>query len=104
MPVPSLGALQALGSDRKAGLPVRETAAGKLPCEAITPARSRLPKASTPSFLSDEMAGRVPFAATYPEPPRAMTKDECKKGLQGGQLFAVKSRYAMCTGTQFVQT
>ncbi|MER7763810.1 NucA/NucB deoxyribonuclease domain-containing protein [Streptomyces sp. NPDC097619] len=33
-----------------------------------------------------------------------MTQAECKKGLQGGRLFAVKSRYAMCTGTQFVQT
>ncbi|MFF9572230.1 hypothetical protein [Streptomyces sp. NPDC014685] len=104
MPVPSLGALRALGSGWKSGLPVRETAAGKLPREAIVPAGSRLPRASASSFLSDEMAGRMPFAATYPEPPRTMTKDDCKKGLQGGRLFAVKSRYAMCTGTQFVQT
>ncbi|MEU4173535.1 NucA/NucB deoxyribonuclease domain-containing protein [Streptomyces sp. NPDC026589] len=104
IPIPSLDALQAQGSGWKTGLPVRETAAGKLPHEAIAPARSGLPKASTPSFQSDEIAGRVPFAATYPEPPRTMTKDECKTGLQGGRLFAVKSRYAMCTGTQFIQT
>ncbi|MEU3071682.1 NucA/NucB deoxyribonuclease domain-containing protein [Streptomyces sp. NPDC006906] len=105
VPIPSLSALQAQQSSKgKSALPVRETAAGKLPREAIVPARSGLPKASTPSFLSEEMAGRVPFAATYPEPPRTMTKDECKAGLQGGRLFAVKSRYAMCTGTQFVQT
>ncbi|MGW3212852.1 NucA/NucB deoxyribonuclease domain-containing protein [Streptomyces parvus] len=105
IPIPSLSSLQAQqGSMGKSALPVGETAAGKLPREAIAPARSGLPKASTPSFLSDEMAGKVPFAATYPEPPRTMTKAECKAGLQGGRLFAVKSRYAMCTGTQFVQT
>ncbi|WP_432068663.1 NucA/NucB deoxyribonuclease domain-containing protein [Streptomyces sp. C10-9-1] len=103
-PVPSLGAQQSLGSAWRAGVPVQETAAGKLPHEAIVPGRSGLPKAATASSLSDEIAGRVAFAATYPEPSRTMTKDECKKGLQGGQLFAVKSRYAMCTGTQFVQT
>nr|WP_237302809.1 hypothetical protein [Streptomyces sp. S063] len=105
IPIPSLSSLQAQqGSKGKSVMPARETAAGKLPREAIAPARSGLPKASTPSFLSAKMAGRVPFAATYPEPPRTMTKAECKAGLQGGRLFAVKSRYAMCTGTQFVQT
>ncbi|MFF3689740.1 hypothetical protein [Streptomyces sp. NPDC002187] len=104
VPVPSLGTLQSLGGGWKAGLPARKTAAGKLPREAIAPARSGLPKATTASALSDEMAGLIPFAATYPEPSRTMTKDECKKGLQGGRLFAVKSRYAMCTGTQFIQT
>ncbi|MGW0886414.1 hypothetical protein [Streptomyces sp. NPDC002671] len=50
------------------------------------------------------MADKVASTATYPEPPRTMTKTECKKGPQGGQYFAVKSRYAMCTATQFVQT
>ncbi|MGW1769636.1 NucA/NucB deoxyribonuclease domain-containing protein [Streptomyces sp. NPDC002073] len=105
VPVPSLRALQSLGTGWQSAVPVRRTAAGTLPHEAIAPAGSGLAKASTPSFLSDEMAGRVPAAGgTYPEPSRTMTKDECKKGLQGGRLFAVKSRYAMCTGTQFVQT
>ncbi|MFJ6940548.1 NucA/NucB deoxyribonuclease domain-containing protein [Streptomyces sp. NPDC101132] len=96
--------LQARGSGWKAALPSRETAAGKLPREAVVPARLGVPRATTSSWLSDEIAGRLPLGATYPEPSRTMSKAECKKGLQGGQLFAVKSKYAMCTGTQFVQT
>ncbi|MFF0202718.1 hypothetical protein [Streptomyces sp. NPDC005017] len=103
---PTLEALQRSGAGWKAALAVRDkdTAAGQLPREAVLPAGSGLRKASRPSGMSDEMAGRVPLAATYPEPSRSMTKDECWKGLQEGRLFAVKSRYAMCAGMQFVQT
>lgn len=100
---PSLSTLQRQGVNWKAALPVSAGVSGQAPAEAVTPASLHLRKASNPSgkVATGDLS---PAAATYPEPSRTMTKNECKKGLQGGRLFAVKSRYAMCTGTQFVQT
>ncbi|MFF1378708.1 hypothetical protein [Streptomyces sp. NPDC058308] len=42
--------------------------------------------------------------ATYPEPPRKMSLDECRNGLGSSKKFYVKSRFAVCTGTSFIQT
>lgn len=56
-----------------------------------------LPSVPRPSALA---AGN----ATYPEPSRTMSLDECRKGLGGGKKFFVKSRFAVCTGTSFTQT
>ncbi|GAA1932980.1 hypothetical protein GCM10009837_68440 [Streptomyces durmitorensis] len=46
----------------------------------------------------------APGDAVYPEPPRKMTLDECRKGLGSTKKFHVKSRFAVCTGTSFIQT
>ncbi|MCC9738478.1 hypothetical protein [Streptomyces sp. MNU89] len=83
---------------------VREAQA-RIPREFVGPATVGEPVAQTPSSLSAEARGELsPLAATYPQPSRTMTQGECKQGLQGGKVFYLKSRFAMCAGTQFVQT
>ncbi|MFE6157437.1 hypothetical protein ACFQ7F_00750 [Streptomyces sp. NPDC056486] len=42
--------------------------------------------------------------AVYPEPSRKMTLDECRNALGSTKKFYVKSRFAVCTGTSFIQT
>ncbi|MFD8462674.1 hypothetical protein ACFV27_38720 [Streptomyces antimycoticus] len=101
--VPSLKDLQ---SGRARLVQPREAVGGKLPMETVGPVAAHFPVSDQPSAMEDISPVTTSAAArpTYPEPPRSMTRAECKKGLQGGKLFYVKSRFAMCSGIQMVQT
>ncbi|MDT0547753.1 hypothetical protein [Streptomyces lonegramiae] len=101
--IPSLEDLQ---SGKAQMTQPREPLGGRLPMETVGPAARHLPLADKPSGMAELRPVRLSPTArpTYPEPPRSMTRAECKKGLQGGKLFYVKSRFAMCTGIQMIQT
>jgi len=102
---PTLAELRAgTGAGKLERFAMEEPHAG-VPREFVGPATADRPVARTPSALSAQARGEIsPLAASYPQPPRTMTQEECKQGLQGGKVFYLKSRFAMCAGTQFVQT
>lgn len=68
-----------------------------------TASASALPAA--PSALPGAQAtAMAPGRVVYPEPARKMSLDECGKGLGRDKKFFIKSRFAVCTGTSFIQT
>ncbi|MCX4920207.1 NucA/NucB deoxyribonuclease domain-containing protein [Streptomyces sp. NBC_00687] len=80
-----------------------------LAAETVGPAASSAPlsrraSAFTPSSDGDGAGAPVRPGATAPEPSRAMTFEECKKGLGSDKAFFVKSRFAVCDGASFLQT
>lgn len=83
----------------------------QLPLETVGPAASHAPlsrKASGSSGIPDATTygteAGVGVRATAPEPARAMTFEECKKGLGSDQKFFVKAHFAVCNGASFLQT
>ncbi|WP_254707200.1 NucA/NucB deoxyribonuclease domain-containing protein [Streptomyces lunaelactis] len=80
----------------------------RLPAETVGPAASYAPLAEEPSGTVPAPASRrsssqVAPLATYPEPARSMTYDECRNGLGSNQKFFIKSRFAVCSGATFLQ-
>lgn len=80
--------------------------------ETVGPAAAYAPldqeRSATPSppaaAVQPQRSALAPGDAVYPEPSRKMTLDECRKGLGSTKKFYVKSRFAVCTGTSFLQT
>ncbi|MFH8371433.1 hypothetical protein [Streptomyces sp. NPDC018031] len=105
--IPSLEELR--NPEVRADLARRSKSANPLvaPQEMVGPAASLLPAAAEPSARPAASGsgpkGSVAGASLYPDPPRKLSRAECKKELQG-HLFYAKSRFAMCGGIQMVQT
>ncbi|MFD9219589.1 hypothetical protein ACFWDI_06055 [Streptomyces sp. NPDC060064] len=80
----------------------------RLAAETVGPAASYAPSATEPSgsapAASSRSASQVTPFATYPEPARTMTYEECRKGLGSSKKFFIKSRFAVCSGATFLQT
>ncbi|GGT02591.1 hypothetical protein GCM10010271_00360 [Streptomyces kurssanovii] len=82
----------------------------RLPAETVGPAASYAPLAKQPSATApapepqNRSTARLAPLATYPEPARTMTYDECRNGLGSTQKFFIKSRFAVCSGATFLQT
>lgn len=103
-PLPTLETLRQGAGLRKLERSTQVPDSG-IPREFVGPATHGRAISSTPSALSAEARGEAtPRAATYPQPSRTMTRAECEAGLQGGKVFYLKSRFAMCAGMQFAQT
>ncbi|MFH8792735.1 hypothetical protein [Streptomyces sp. NPDC017941] len=113
-PLPSLAQLQADGGLERLDAMTRAGRAQKplTAAETVGPAAAHGTVAKESSFAPTPPAspsGTRPSAlapgdAIYPEPSRKMTLDECRKGLGSDKKFFIKSRFAVCTGTSFLQT
>ncbi|MGI5138533.1 NucA/NucB deoxyribonuclease domain-containing protein [Streptomyces sp. CA-106110] len=78
-----------------------------LPRETVGPAKSYAPlsaeDSSTPAVpTEDTLAAAAGPVVSLPEPSHSMTPAECVLGL-GTSKFYVKSRFAVCSGTQMNQ-
>ncbi|MGW1881573.1 hypothetical protein [Streptomyces sp. NPDC001970] len=84
----------------------------RLPAETVGPAASYAPLSKEPSGSaptpapapSNRSSSQLAPFATYPEPARTMTYEECRNGLGSTQKFFIKSRFAVCSGASFLQT
>ncbi|MFE5122969.1 hypothetical protein [Streptomyces sp. NPDC056669] len=74
------------------------------PQEMVGPAGGFLPKAPESSARPPAAVKPSAKAASlYPDPPRTVSREECKEELDS-HLFYAKSRFAMCGGIQMLQT
>ncbi|WP_185912885.1 NucA/NucB deoxyribonuclease domain-containing protein [Streptomyces sp. IPPR8] len=75
--------------------------------ETVGPAASYAPKSPDPSGTAPApraLSTTTAAAGLYPEPAHTMTAAECEKGLGRDKKFFIKSRFAVCSGAQFMQT
>lgn len=110
--VPSWQSLGEVAEQRKLDRQAVETEfeGGVVPWETVGAAREWGRVATEPSGVASQEAaassasGDVGVQAiTYPDPARAMSAAECRKGLGADKKFFVKSRFAVCSGALFHQ-
>ncbi|MCX2927903.1 hypothetical protein [Streptomyces sp. NEAU-W12] len=108
---PSLKDLQnGHGMQRLRDLAAQTEPGARMPVETVGPAASHAPLSRKPSGAPQTSQSAPAARATIgpsaiaPEPARAMTYEECVKGLGSDKKFYVKSRFAVCNGASFLQT
>ncbi|MEU3876486.1 MULTISPECIES: hypothetical protein [Streptomyces] len=80
----------------------REMGSGRVPQETVGPAAAYAAKVNSPSVTSSQVgkAGQgFAVGASYPDPVRAMSLDECKSKMVDGVVY-LKSRFAVCTAVK----
>ncbi|WP_328394562.1 hypothetical protein OHS70_06450 [Streptomyces sp. NBC_00390] len=107
---PSLDEIRTEGAKESLRRLTNEMQSARLAAETVGPAASYAPPAAQPSATAPAperpkgASARLAPMATYPEPARTMTYDECRNGLGSTQKFFIKSRFAVCSGATFLQT
>ncbi|QLE75267.1 hypothetical protein FGW37_30020 [Streptomyces rectiverticillatus] len=105
-PVPSLNELRSEVGQKKLDAAAREAATPRLPMETVGPDSIYRAKSRTPSVIAPPTAPSMKGfikGATYPDPPRTITLDECKKNIGSNNRAYFKSRFAVCMGFKLLQ-
>ncbi len=105
-PVPSLDELRRGVGQGRLEAAAKEAATPVLPMETVGPASIYGAKSKTPSVIAPPAAPSMKGfikGATYPDPARTMTLDECKKNTGSNSRAYFKSRFAVCMGFKLLQ-